>query len=264
MISISNVSKIYVKGTGSDVSVVHALDNVSLSIGDGEFVCLIGPSGCGKTTLLKMVDGLIPKDGGSLSIDGVEITGPGPDRAIVFQNYALLPWRTVASNVELGLQARGVGRKERRERAHSAIREVGLSGFEDHYPHELSGGMQQRAGLARALAVRPEILLMDEPFGSVDEQTRRILQADLIRVWEKRRQTVVFVTHSMDEAVFLADRVVIMSPRPGRVREILDVDLARPRLDEIRATPSFAELTAHVWDLVKEYGEDHVAGRLEQ
>src|SRR5450756_1611548 len=202
MISISHVSKRFIKSSGKKDFVVHALDDVNLEIQDHEFVCLIGPSGCGKTTLLKMVDGLATYDSGRIEIDGVPISTPGPDRAVVFQTFALLPWRTVLSNVEFGLEARGVAREVRRPRAQDLIARVGLSLFESHYPHELSGGMQQRAGLARALAVEPKILLMDEPFGALDEQTRRVLQNDLARFWEIQRQTVLFVTHSMDEAVY--------------------------------------------------------------
>ena len=258
MILVEGVSKTFIKEKGN-AGVVRALDNVDLTIRDGEFICLIGPSGCGKTTLLRIINGLATPDKGSVSIDGTPVTGPGLDRAMVFQGFSLLPWRTTLANVELGLEARGVARQRRREVAHEMIERVGLGGFELHFPHELSGGMQQRAGLARALAVEPRILLMDEPFGSVDEQTRRILQIDLTRVWDEQRQTVVFVTHSMDEAVYLADRVVMMSPRPGRIMEILDVPLPRPRADEeVRRSAGFAELSAYIWDRLKEYGEAHL------
>jgi NitT/TauT family transport system ATP-binding protein len=256
VIHISNVSKTFVTQSGKKENVVNALDNVSLEIGENEFVALIGPSGCGKTTLLKIIGGLLPYDAGQVVVDGTPVTGPGPDRALVFQSFALLPWRNVLANVELGLEARGVDKKERQERSLELIRRVGLGGFEQHYPHELSGGMQQRAGLARALAVRPKILLMDEPFGSLDEQTRRLLHEDLLQIWESQRQTVVFVTHSMDEAVYLSDRVVIMSPRPGRIREVLDIGLPRPRLgDAVRRSGRFGELTEYVWGRIREFGQ---------
>lgn len=256
-ISIDGVSKTFMQSRGSEMSVTTALDDVSLFIPDGQFVALIGPSGCGKTTLLRLIDGLLRQDAGTVTIDGTIVTSPGPDRAVVFQNFALLPWRDVAGNVALGLEARGVGAAERESIAATYISMVGLSGFEGHYPHQLSGGMQQRVGLARALAVRPTTLLMDEPFGALDEQTRRVLQNDFLDVWQQERPTVVFVTHAMDEAVFLADRVVIMTPRPGRIAEVMDVPLGRPRNDETRRSPEFAESTEYVWQRLKMYSEVH-------
>jgi ABC-type nitrate/sulfonate/bicarbonate transport system ATPase subunit len=233
--------------------VLHVLDDIRVDIADNEFVCLIGPSGCGKTTLLKMIDGLVPGDDHRIVVDGQQVRGPGPDRAMVFQNLALLPWRDALSNVTLPLEARRVGARERTERGMEALRAVGLASFEHHFPHELSGGMQQRVGLARALVTKPRHLLMDEPFGALDEQTRRILQDDLIRLWGEQRQTVVFVTHSMDEAIYLADRVVVMSPSPGRIVEIVDVDLPRPRTDATRREPRFTDLVEHVWSRLREY-----------
>jgi NitT/TauT family transport system ATP-binding protein len=230
---------------------VLALDRVDLKIGHGEFVSLIGPSGCGKTTLLKIVDGLLPYDGGEVTVRGRKVAGPGPERAVVFQSFALLPWRTVEGNIAFALELKGVKKPDAEEIVRRYVAMVGLQGFEHRYPRQLSGGMQQRVGLARALAVDPDILLMDEPFGALDAQTRTLLQADLERIWETDQKTVVFVTHAMDEAVFLSDRVVIMSPRPGRIHEIVEVDLPRPRGEEVRKHPRFVELTSYVWDVLK-------------
>jgi NitT/TauT family transport system ATP-binding protein len=246
-IAVRQVVKTY---TADDHSVL-ALDHIDLSVAPGEFVSLIGPSGCGKTTLLKIIDGLIPHDGGEIIVNGKPVDGPGPERAVVFQHFALLPWRTIEDNVGFGLELRGVGKAEAADTVHRYINLVGLKGFERRYPSQLSGGMQQRVGLARALAVDPAILLMDEPFGSLDAQTRNLLQTDLERIWEADSKTVLFVTHAMDEAVFLSDRVVIMSPRPGRIHEIVDVDLPRPRGEDVRTHPRFVELTAYVWDVLR-------------
>ena len=229
-----------------------ALKGADLVVGEGEFVSLIGPSGCGKTTLLKMIDGLIPYDSGELRVKGQRVVGPGPERAVVFQNFALLPWLTVLDNAAFGLHLRGVAKGEREAIARRNIEMAGLQGFEEAYPRQLSGGMQQRVGLARALSVDPDILLMDEPFGSLDAQTRNLMQADLLRVWDASKKTVVFVTHAMDEAVFLSDRVVVMATRPGRVSEVIDIDLPRPRTDETRTDPRFVEFTSYVWDRLRE------------
>lgn len=249
VIESSGVGKIYPAPAGGEP--FRALAGVDLEVADGEFVTLIGPSGCGKTTLLKMIDGLIPYEEGQIRVMGQPVTGPGRERAVVFQNFALLPWLTVAENVQFGLQLRGVERRQRDEVARQHIEMVGLRGFEKSYPRQLSGGMQQRVGLARALAVDPQILLMDEPFGSLDAQTRNLLQADLLRVWEASRKTVVFVTHAMDEAVFLSDRVVLMATRPGRISEVIEIDLPRPRTDETRSMPQFVEITSYVWDRLR-------------
>jgi NitT/TauT family transport system ATP-binding protein len=252
MVEIQRVSKTFQKMVKQRTLAVRALADVDLSVREKEFVSIIGPSGCGKTTLLRIVDGLIPCDEGRILIDGKNVTGPGHDRAVVFQAFALLPWRTVLGNVEFSLELHGVPRAERTEIARSTLARVGLMEFENHFPHELSGGMQQRAGLARALAVNPLILLMDEPFGSVDAQTRQLLQEELLDLWQREKKTVIFVTHSMDEAVYLSDRVVIMTPRPGRVAEILDVPLPRPRAsDNVRRSPEFVELTNYIWDSLK-------------
>jgi NitT/TauT family transport system ATP-binding protein len=230
---------------------VPALAETDLTINQGEFISLIGPSGCGKTTLLKIMDGLLPYDAGSVLIEGKPLTGPGSERAMVFQAFALMPWRNVRDNVGFGLRVRGVKGAEADATIQRYIDMVGLAGFEDVYPDQLSGGMQQRVGLARALAVNPSILLMDEPFGSLDAQTRNLLQLDLERIWEADNKTAVFVTHAMDEAVFLSSRIVVMSPRPGRVHEIIDVDLPRPRDDATRTDPRFVELTAYIWDQLR-------------
>lgn len=257
MIEISKLTKSFV---GQDGSVVQALSGVDLSVRENEFLTVLGPSGCGKTTLLKTIAGLIPWNSGEIIIDGGPVRGPGPDRAMVFQNFALLPWATVLENVSFGLQLRGVSKADRRRKAASLIEMVGLGGFESKRPNELSGGMQQRVGLARALAVEPQILLMDEPFGAVDEQTRRLLQEELLRIWEQTRLTVVFITHSMEEAVLLGDRVVLMSARPGRIAEIVDVPLKRPRSSDIGGLERSAEyvgITAYLWDRLREMHDEH-------
>ena len=258
MVEIRGVSKSFHKTVKDRTTEIKALADVSLAIRENEFVSIIGPSGCGKTTLLKMIDGLIPCDSGKIVIDGKQITGPGPDRAVVFQSFALLPWRTVLANVEFSLELRQTSKEERTKTARDYLKRVGLADFENHYPHELSGGMQQRAGLARALAVNPSILLMDEPFGAVDAQTRQLLQEELLELWQRERKTVIFITHSMDEAVYLSDRVVVMTPRPGRVAEILDVPLARPRLsEEVRRDATFVDLTNYIWGSLKQAMENH-------
>lgn len=257
MVEIERVSKSFYKTVKDCTTEVKALAEVNLSVRPNEFLSIIGPSGCGKTTLLKMIDGLIPYDSGKISIDGKQISAPGPDRAVVFQTFALLPWRTVLANVEFSLELRQISAQERTEIARDCLKRVGLGDFENHYPHELSGGMQQRAGLARALAVNPSILLMDEPFGAVDAQTRQLLQEELLELWQRERKTVIFITHSMDEAVYLSDRVVVMTPRPGRVAEVLDVPLARPRIAEaVRRDPKFVELTNYIWDSLKKAMEN--------
>jgi NitT/TauT family transport system ATP-binding protein len=257
MVEIERVSKSFHKTVKEHTTEVKALAEVNLSIRANEFLSIIGPSGCGKTTLLKMIDGLIPYDSGKISIAGKLVTAPGPDRAVVFQTFALLPWRTVLANVEFSLELRQMRAQERTEIARDCLQRVGLSDFETHYPHELSGGMQQRAGLARALAVNPSILLMDEPFGAVDAQTRQLLQEELLELWQRERKTVIFITHSMDEAVYLSDRVVVMTPRPGQVAEVLDVPLARPRSAEaVRREPKFVELTNYIWDSLKKAMEN--------
>lgn len=245
-VAVSNVSKTF----GSDESLVYALKNISFTVEEGSFVVIIGPSGCGKTSLLRIIGGLIPPNGGEVLIDGRPISGPGPDRSIVFQNFRLLPWRKVLGNVEMGLEINGTEKSQRRELSKKVVDLVGLSGFENHYPVELSGGMQQRVGLARALVVNPAILLMDEPFGSVDAQTREQLQTELLKLWSKTRKTVIFVTHDIDEAIYLGDKIIIISSRPGMVQETVTVDLPRPRWErkaEIIESTVFINLKKNLW-----------------
>ncbi|HCK11849.1 MAG TPA: ABC transporter ATP-binding protein [Candidatus Latescibacteria bacterium] len=231
-----------------------AIDSLDLSISKGEFVTVIGPSGCGKTTLLRIVAGLIGYDSGEVRINGEVVNGPGQDRAVVFQSFGLFPWKTVLANTMLPLTVRSdVSKEEAEESARLNLKKVGLSGFEDAHPHQLSGGMQQRVGLARALTADPDILLMDEPFGSIDAQTRLVMQEELLRIWSETRKTVMFVTHDLDEAVMLADRVAVLSPGPGKVQDELIVDMPRPRWEyDLRAHPRFAEIRATVWDLIRQ------------
>lgn len=232
-----------------------ALDNVDLTIQPLEFVCVLGPSGCGKTTLLKVIAGLLRADEGEVRINGKPVSGPGNDRAMVFQDFALLPWVNVVTNVGFGLELRGIPKGEREQISRDLIRVVGLEGFEHHYPRQLSGGMQQRVGLARALAVNPDILLMDEPYGSVDAQTRRLMQEDLMALLDRQKKTVLFVTHSVEEAVLLGDRVVLMTPRPGRVFNSIDVELPRPRPADIEKQIQFGELKDYLWHQLKDMND---------
>lgn len=232
--------------------VVPALADVDLTVRDGEFVSIVGASGCGKSTFLRIVDGLTPPTTGEVLLNGVAVQQPGPDRAFVFQQDRMLPWRTVRDNATFGLELQGVPRRSARQRADELLRLVGLSRFGDHYPHELSGGMRQRANLARALAVDPELLLMDEPFASLDGQTREIMQAELLRIWDESRKTVLFVTHQVDEAVFLSDRVVVFTVRPGRVKAEIEIDLPRPRAFAMKRTPEFGRYVDEVWQLIEE------------
>jgi NitT/TauT family transport system ATP-binding protein len=244
----------------NDISMVYsqrgqrfvALRDVSLRIQKGEFISIVGASGCGKTTLLRIVDGLVTPTRGQVSVDGQPVTRPGPDRGFVFQQDALFPWRTVLANIIFGLEVQGKRKRESLQRADELIRLVGLSGFEQHYPHELSGGMRQRANLARALTIDPDILLMDEPFAALDAQTRELMQAELLRVWRSNRKTVMFVTHQIDEAVYLADRVVVMTSRPGQIKAVLEVDIPRPRDLSVKRTPRFLELVDAIWKMIEE------------
>ncbi|MBU2497525.1 MAG: ABC transporter ATP-binding protein [Proteobacteria bacterium] len=236
-----------------DGGVFLAVDSFELQVQKGEFITIVGPSGCGKSTMLLVVDGLIRPSAGRLSIDGKPVTGPGTDRALVFQEFALLPWRNVERNVMLGLELqRKYSTSRMKEMAGKYIQMVGLQGFARHHPHQLSGGMRQRVGLARALAVNPEILLMDEPFAALDAQTREIMSEELLRIWEKDKKTVLFVTHSIEESVYLADKVVVMKGQPGKVKEIIPVDLPRPRDLSIKDDPHFVKLRRHIWNLLVE------------
>jgi NitT/TauT family transport system ATP-binding protein len=252
LIDIQSVSKVFPARDGRPPTV--ALKDVSLTVQENEFLTILGPSGCGKTTLLRAIAGLVPWEGGEILVEGKAVRGPGPERAMVFQSFALLPWLTVLANVAFGLELRGDPKASREAKARELVQMVGLSEFADRLPRELSGGMQQRVGLARALAVEPRVLLMDEPFGALDEQTRRFLQEELLRVWEANRVTVVFVTHSMEEAVLLGDRVVLMSARPGTIEEIVPVPLQRPRassVSDIQRSPQFTEITEHLWQRLR-------------
>jgi len=231
---------------------VTALDHINLSIRPNEFHALLGPSGCGKSTLLYLIGGFIPVQSGAIDTARGQVTGPSPERGIVFQNFALFPWKTVRENVLYGLEKLGLERAEREERAKHFIDLVHLTGFENAFPSQLSGGMQQRAAIARTLAVDPEILLMDEPFGALDAQTRRVMQEELRAIWQRTRKTVVFVTHDVHEAVFLADRISIMSARPGRIQHVIDVGLNRDGGDEVLKRPEFLEIGEHIWGLVRD------------
>jgi NitT/TauT family transport system ATP-binding protein len=227
-----------------------ALGDVSLSVADNEFITVVGPSGCGKTTLMNILAGLETPTRGRALADGKAIEGPGPERGVIFQQYALFPWLTVRKNVEFGLRTAGVGRAERRKRAEHFIDLVGLHDFADALPKTLSGGMKQRCAIARAYAVNPSILLMDEPFGAVDALARVRLQEQLLQTWSREKRTVVFITHDVDEAVFLANRVVVMAARPGRILESIDVDLPYPRNEQVRLGPAFTALRNRVWSAV--------------
>jgi NitT/TauT family transport system ATP-binding protein len=230
-----------------------ALWDVSLKIKSGEFVAVVGPSGCGKTTFINTVAGLLTASSGSILVDGKPVQGPGPDRAMVFQEYALLPWRTVFANVQFGLELQGKMNDGGREKVQEQIDRVGLHGFEKAYPHELSGGMRQRVGLARALATDPKVLLMDEPFAAVDAMTREVMQGELERIISQTGQTVIFITHSIDEAIVLADRVIVATTRPGRIKALIPIDLPRPRWQyDAKAHPMFVELRERIWNLLKE------------
>ncbi len=232
---------------------VSALVDVTLSVSDGEFMAIVGPSGCGKTTLLNIVAGLLPYELGTVAIDGQRIHGPGMDRAVVFQHSSLLPWRTVAGNVRYGMELhRRFDAASMRERTARFVSLVGLSGFERHYPSELSGGMQQRVNLARALASDPAVLLMDEPFAALDAQTREYMQAELLKIWSEARKMVMFITHQINEAVYLADRVAVMSSRPGRVKGVFDIPFERPRSLTLKRDARFIEIEDAIWQMVEE------------
>ncbi len=227
-------------------------EDFSLAVGNLEFVAIIGPSGCGKSTLLRIINGLDAPDSGTIEIDGKPVTGPGAGRAMVFQGFDLFPWRTTLENVAFGLEMQGVDKRKRTDTARRYIHMVGLTGFEGSYPHQLSGGMQQRVGIARALAVQPSILLMDEPFGALDLQTRDLLQDELLRIWQTDRKTVLFVTHSIEEAIYLADRIIVLSPRPARIERDIGVPFARPRDEALKTSPAFLEIRREIWGLLKQ------------
>src|SRR5580765_2897367 len=235
-----------------------ALQDISLAVNDGEFLAVVGPSGCGKTTLINIIAGLMQYDEGDVSIDGTRVDGPGTDRAVVFQHPSLLPWRTIAGNVRYGMELqKRFDEATMRERTDYFIKLVGLTGFERHFPSELSGGMQQRVNLARALAADPVVLLMDEPFAALDAQTREFMQSELLKIWSKAKKTVLFITHQINEAIYLADRVVVMSARPGRLKAIFDVPFGRPRTLSLKRDPNFLEIEDRIWHLIEEEA-DHL------
>lgn len=249
IVEVRGITKFY----GSDV---HALDSINLSFSTGELTSLLGPSGCGKTTLLKIIAGLLEPSDGQVFVKGKPVSGPGPERAFVFQDFALLPWATTLRNVAFGLELTGVARGSREEKARHYINEVGLSGFEEKYPHELSGGMRQRVGLARALAVNADVLLMDEPFSAVDEQTRRKFQEDLLYLLSVEKKTVIFVTHSIEEAVYVSDTIVLLSPRPGRIHSIIHPEISRDGTpDEIRRDKNYLDTVEEIWGNLRKYLE---------
>jgi NitT/TauT family transport system ATP-binding protein len=244
--------KLEISGLGKWFGELEALRAIDLAVETGEFIAVVGPSGCGKTTFLRIVAGLEPATSGNILLDGRPLSGPGSNRGFVFQNDSLLPWRTVLANALIGPEVAGqVGDKERR-RTLDLLKLVGLGGFENYYPKQLSGGMRQRVNLARALAIDPDVLLMDEPFASLDAQTREIMQTELLRIWEQGRKTVLFVTHQIDEAVFLADRVLVFARRPGRLQESVEIKLPRPRALGIKRTPEFVAYVDRIWRMIED------------
>jgi NitT/TauT family transport system ATP-binding protein len=254
-IVVRNLTKTYSGGA------VTALQDVNLEIAHNESVCVLGPSGCGKTTLLRIVDCLIAHDRGEVLIDGEAVTQPRPDVAVVFQHFGLFPWKRLEENIAYGLELRGKAPQEIAPIIERYVALIGLKGFEKSYPHQLSGGMQQRAGLARAMAINPSVLLMDEPFGALDAQTRELMQEELLRILDTEQKTMIFVTHSIDEAIVLGDRIVVMSARPGRIREIFPVGIPRPRkILSVRAHPRYIELRNTIWEMLKGEQEQSQAG----
>ena len=243
-LSVANLTKRF----GS----LEVLQNISTEIRSGEFISIVGPSGCGKTTFLRIIGGLEQASGGEAHLDGRRITGPGADRGFVFQQDNLLPWRDILANTEIGPEISGALSPAQRANTMRLLKLVGLEGFEHYYPRQLSGGMRQRVNLARALAVDPALLLMDEPFSALDAQTREIMQTELSRIWEEGRKTVLFVTHQIDEAVYLSDRIFVFARRPGRINEIIEVDLPRPRPLSIKRTPRFVEYVDYIWKLIED------------
>ncbi|HEY6960088.1 MAG TPA: ABC transporter ATP-binding protein [Candidatus Limnocylindria bacterium] len=245
--------RIIVEGATKRYAAVTVFDRLDLAVRERETLCILGPSGCGKTTLLRAMHGLVSLDGGTIAIDGAKVASPRKNVAMVFQHFGLFPWKRVGENVAFGVENLGMARGEVAARVARYIELVGLKGFEDHYPYQLSGGMQQRAGLARALATEPDILLMDEPFGSLDAQTREILQDELLRIYAAQPRTMVFITHSIEEAIALGDRILVMTSRPARVRELIAIDIPRPRtVASVIAHPRFIELRDHCWRLLRE------------
>ncbi|SDF62918.1 ABC transporter ATP-binding protein [Sporolituus thermophilus] len=245
---IDDVSKVFSDGKNE----VTALANTSFAVRPNEFITILGPSGCGKSTILKIIAGLEEPSSGRVLLDGREIKGPGADRGMVFQSYTLFPWLTVRQNIEFGLEVAGRPKAERRDIAYHYLEKIGLKGFENAYPQNLSGGMKQRVAIARALANDPEVLLMDEPFGALDAQTRTVMQELLVDVWEESHKTILFVTHDVDEAVFLGDTIYVMTARPGKIKERIEVPLPRPRKFDVKLSPVFLEIKRQVLELIRE------------
>jgi NitT/TauT family transport system ATP-binding protein len=244
-LAVEHISKVFEQRN----ELSTALSDVNMEVEEKEFLCILGPSGCGKTTLLRIIAGLETTTSGRVIIGGEEVTGPDPKMAMIFQDYSLFPWRTVIENIAFGLEMRDVGKEEREKVASDYLDLVGLIEFGKNFPYELSGGMRQRVAVARALAIDPSVLLMDEPFGALDAQTRNMLQKEILEIWEKTKKTVLFVTHSVDEAVFLADRIVVLTSRPGKVKEVISINLPRPR---DRTSPDFANIRRYVLSLIDE------------
>ncbi|HTH96548.1 MAG TPA: ABC transporter ATP-binding protein [Stellaceae bacterium] len=248
---MTDSSKLAIRGLTKRFNELEVLSHIDTGIAAGEFISIVGPSGCGKTTFLRIIAGLERASSGEVRLDGRPITKPGSDRGFVFQQDNLLPWRTILANTMIGPEIGGFGGKEREQTTRRLLKLVGLEGFENYYPKQLSGGMRQRVNLARALAVDPEILLMDEPFSALDAQTREIMQTELMRIWEEGRKTVLFVTHQIDEAVYLSDRVFVFARRPGRLQEVIEINLPRPRALAIKRTPEFVALVERIWNLIE-------------
>jgi NitT/TauT family transport system ATP-binding protein len=256
VIHFEGVQKIFGQGGKGFV----ALDQIDLTIADKEFIAIVGPSGCGKTTCLRLVAGFEFPTAGTVNVDGREVKGPGPDRAVVFQQFALFPWKTVSDNIALGLRNKGVGKDERQNRVADAVKLMGLEGYEAAYPHQLSGGMQQRVAIARAYVLEPDVLLMDEPFGALDAQTRTTMQEEIVRIARRNPRTVLFITHAVEEAVYLADRVVVMTRRPGRIKEVIDIHSVREaekwseqeRIEDVMDLESFIHWRTHIWRSLRE------------
>ncbi len=261
IIDFENVGRTY----GSGASKFVALEGINLQVPDRQFMAIVGPSGCGKTTLMRMVAGLDYPTEGAVKVDGETITAPGPDRAVVFQQFALFPWKTVRENIAFGLKCKGVNGAAQAEAVARYVKLMGLGGHEDAFPHQLSGGMQQRVAIARSYAIEPKVLLMDEPFGALDAQTRTVMQEELVRICRGQPRTALFITHAVEEAVYLADRVVVMTRRPGRIREIIDIAPVREaagwdrlsRIEEVMDQESFVHLRTHIWKLLREEHAEH-------
>jgi NitT/TauT family transport system ATP-binding protein len=247
VVEVEHLGKLFVRGNNR----VEAIHDLSLRVGDGEFVTIVGPSGCGKSTFLHILGGFVPRDGGTMRLDGRDVEGPGPDRGMMFQDLALVPWRTVAGNVGWALEVQGRPRAEREAVVDRLLALVGLRPFRHAYPNELSGGMRQRVALARVLCFEPAVMLMDEPFGALDAQTRELMQEELQRIWQQTRKTVLFVTHDIDEAVYLGDRVLVFTARPGEIKAELSISLPQPRSIEVKKSPEFLAYRNTIWDLLR-------------